>query len=189
MTVVVVATAIAAWAMAPMLPAAAYTEHVSTAAKAPPWMSFDRNDSSPLRGVLTAYVNIGTKRYQISMRGGTGNGTKSECVTNRGQIPVGIYGYGDMDSASHLTFIANKTWGNEVVRGPVWDLGAKTCHPKSGEKKVKRTMLFIHSQGRSGWSGNYVSNGCIKVNQTDRARMALRWKSAYALSRSSLYVY
>jgi hypothetical protein len=50
-------------------------------------------------------------------------------------------------------------------------------------------LLFIHSQGRSGWSGNYASNGCIKINQTDRARVALRWKSAYGINKSSLYVY
>lgn len=173
----------------PTASAQAYTESVTKESNSPPYMVFEQNDNSPLKGKLTAYVSIKGKRYRLSMRGGTGSGIASECVKNKGQIPTGFYDPHDDDERSTLAYINNKTWGNSVVRGAVWQLGSKRCIPKPGEKVITRSDLFIHSQGASGWSGNYKSNGCIKINQTDRAQLKKRWKSAYKRSRGMLMVY
>jgi hypothetical protein len=71
----------------------------------------------------------------------------------------------------------------------VWELGNKKCIPSGGERRITRTELFVHSQGSSGWNGNYASNGCIKVSQTDRAQLAKRWKASYRYSVGMLMVY
>jgi hypothetical protein len=179
-----------AGAALPTAPAAAYTETKTTAKKTVPYMVFERNNSNPQRGTLTAYVSIGSTRYRISMRAGTGSGIKSECVRSKGQIPVGFYDPNDEDSNSTLVYINNKTWGNSVIRGAVWSLGNKVCHPASGEHRITRTDLFIHSEGTSGWTeNNYKSNGCIKVNQTDRAQLKKRWSAAYKKTSGMLMVY
>jgi hypothetical protein len=174
----------------PATSAVAYTETKTSGGKMTPYMVFQRNNNSPLKGTLTAYVSYKNSRYRISMRAGTGSGVVSECVRGKGQIPVGFYDPRDEDSNSTLVYIPNKTWGNSVVRGAVWSLGNKWCHPKAGEHRIKRTELFIHSQGTSGWNNNnYRSNGCIKVNQTDRAQLKKRWSVADYRDRGMLMVY
>ncbi|MEU7868191.1 hypothetical protein [Dactylosporangium sp. NPDC049140] len=179
-----------AGAALPAAPAAAYTETKTTATKTAPYMVFQRNNKAPQRGTLTAYASVGSTRYRVSMRAGTGSGVVSECVRNKGQIPVGFYDPRDEDSNSTLVYISNKTWGNSVIRGAVWSLGNKVCHPKAGEKRITRTDLFIHSEGTSGWTeNNYKSNGCIKVNQTDRAQLKKRWSAAYRRDTGMLMVY
>ena len=173
----------------PIAPASAYDENKSRENHSPPYMTMARNNSNTSNGRLVAFVSIGKNRYRLSMRAGTGNGTKSNCVRNKGQIPPGVYDRNDEDDLSTLAYINNKTWGSTVVRGAVWQLGSKKCTPKPGEKKITRTELYIHSQGASGWSGNYRSNGCIKINQTDRAQLKKRWKAAYKRDNSALYVW
>jgi hypothetical protein len=137
-----------------------------------------------LRSTLTAWVSIGGKRYRITMRAGSGDGTKNDCVGDRGWLPNGVYSPTDRDYTSTLKHFY-KSWGNPIVRGWVWELGAKTC--SNGRKKV--TELFIHSQGVSGWSdANYVSKGCIKINQNDRSYLHRRWQAAYRSDRGYLQV-
>jgi hypothetical protein len=173
----------------PVSSAEAYKETKNRRAAGIPVMVFARSKGSTLDSRLTAFISIGRTQYRLSMRGGSGSGIKSECVKGKGQIPEGVYGYKDLDKGSQLTYIKNKTWGNDVIRGPVWSLGKKKCSPKSGERAWTRTELYIHSPGRTSWSGNYHSNGCIKVNQKDRAQLAKRWAKAYKKNKGALYVY
>lgn len=171
-------------------PAQAYSEKYLGRGLMVPYMVFEINKRATLKSKLTAYVSVGRKRYRLTMRGGSGNGTKSQCVRMKGRLPSGFYDPRDEDYNSTLKFIRDKTWGKSaVVRGPVWDLGNKSCTPASGERKVHRTELFIHSQGRSGWSGNYASNGCIKISQTDRIQLRKRWAGAYKRDIGMLMVY
>jgi hypothetical protein len=93
--------------------------------------------------------------------------------------------YNDSDGRSHFTHY-NKTWGNSVVTGWVWDLGDKECYTHNGKY---RTELFIHSEGTSGWSdNNYASAGCIKINQTDRSHLHNMLASSYSQSNGFLTV-
>lgn len=154
-----------------------------------PFMVFEKNKRAPLSSKFRAYVSIGKQSYRISMRAGSGTGINSECVRNKGYLPDGVYDPTDKDSGSTLRFIANKRTGSSVVRGPVWQLGSKKCKPKAKERRITRTELYIHSQGASGWSGNYASNGCIKINQGDRAHLAKRWKAARNRDKGGLVVY
>ncbi|GAA3339615.1 hypothetical protein GCM10020358_24010 [Amorphoplanes nipponensis] len=170
-------------------PAQAYSEKYLGRGLMEPYMVFEINRQATLKSKLTAYVSVGRKRYRLTMRGGSGNGTKSQCVRNKGRLPAGFYDPRDEDSGSTLKYIKNKTWGNAVVRGPVWELGTKKCTPASGERQIKRSDLYIHSQGASGWSGNYVSNGCIKVSQNDRTKLKQRWSKAYRMRHGMLMVY
>ncbi|MEU1747996.1 hypothetical protein [Micromonospora arida] len=163
-------------------PALAYTEAVQGTGNSAPWFDFDKNPSSALNSTLTAYVSVGGVRYRISQRAGSGNGSTNECLSNQGWLPNGYYWADGRDSTrfEHI----NKTWGNEVVRGWVWNLGSKKC---SGS--TTRTELFIHSQGTSGWTNsNYASNGCIKINQTDRSHLHNRFNAAYDKSNGFLQV-
>lgn len=168
-------------------PALGYTETSSTGAQERPGLYYNRNSASnTLNGTMTAYVSIGSTRYRITMRGGSGNGTvTNSCTTDKGPAPKGFYGYGDGDPNSFLTFY-NKTWGDSVVRGYVWEMGNKYCDAGT----TLRKELFIHSQGTSGWiNDNYKSAGCIKINQTDRSHLATRYNNAYLKTQGILYVW
>lgn len=178
-------------------PAQAYTEtRQSThtdARRLAPTMWYDKNNGSgrqaTLNSKLTVFVTVNRTRYKIVMRGGSGNGTKSECVSDRGQLPNGVYSKTDGDPRSTLQFLPNKTWGEAEVRGAVWQLGNKKCKPKPGERGTVRTALFIHSQGQRGWNNrNYASAGCIKINQVDRGHLARRWKDARLVNKAYLVV-
>ena len=132
---------------------------------------------------LIAYVSVNGTRYQITQRAGSGNGNTNACVRNAGWLPDGGYNNEDSDSNSHLSFY-NKTWGNPVVRGWVWDLGNKKC-----SNGTLRSELFIHSEGTSGWTeSNYKSEGCIKINQTDRSHLASMWNSSHDKAHGALLV-
>jgi len=170
-------------------PAQAYSEKKWNESRSVPYMVYEKNNRSTLNSKLTAYVSLGSKRYRLSMRGGSGTGVKSNCVRNKGQLPPGFYDPRDEDRGSTLKYVNNKTWGSSVVRGAVWQLGSKKCIPSSGESRITRTELYIHSQGSSGWSGNYRSNGCIKISQTDRGQLKKRWKAAWKRDRGMLMVY
>lgn len=165
-------------------PVQAYSESVAGSGNSVPWMQFNKNPSSPLNSSLTAWVSVGGTRYRISQRAGSGNGNTNDCTSNQGWLPNGFYDPDDSDTGSTMKHY-NKTWGSTVVRGWVWELGAKTC--STGARK--RTELFIHSQGTSGWSNsNYASQGCIKINQTDRAHLHNRWNAAYSKAKGFLQV-
>ena len=141
------------------LPAHAYTQEVVGQWTEPPQFNYIKNIPSPLNSQVVAYVSIGTTMYRIKMRAGSGNGNKNECTNNQGWLPDGVYSNTDGDGNSHFKHY-NKTWGNAVVKGWVWELGNKKT--RCGNM---RTELFIHSQGTSGWSNsNYRSEGCIKIN-------------------------
>lgn len=170
-------------------PAQAWSEKRTGSHKMFPSMLFKKNFKKPLNSTLTAYVTVGKNRYRLSMRAGSGNGTTSECVRNKGMIPNGQYSERDRIKTSSLKWIPNKTWGNDVVRGSVWELGSMKCKPKRGERAITRSELYIHSQGKSAWTGNYASNGCIKISQKDRAQLTKRWKGAYQYNRGLLAVY
>lgn len=170
-------------------PAQAWSEKRTSSIKMFPSMLFRKNFKKPLNSTLTAYVSVGKNRYRLTMRAGSGNGTVSECIRNKGMLPNGQYSERDRIKTSSLKWIPNKTWGSDVVRGSVWELGSMKCKPKSGERAITRSELFIHSQGKSAWNGNYASNGCIKINQKDRTKLTQRWKAAYQNSRGLLAVY
>jgi hypothetical protein len=120
----------------------------------------------------------------------TGAGANDECHSNVGWLPAGAYGRDDGDSSSQMIHMV-KTDGNTTVRGNVWSLGNKYCHPIAGGWSARyRTELFIHSSGIEGttWNGNYATQGCIKISQADRAMLVgLRWK-VFDVDNDRLYV-
>jgi hypothetical protein len=181
--VAVVGAAAAAILTGAASPAHAYSQDVIGHNNDFPFMHFYKNYSSPTNSSLIAYVSVSGTRYQITQRAGSGNGTTNACVRNAGWLPDGGYNNSDSDSNSHFSFY-NKTWGNTVVRGWVWDLGNKKC-----SNGTLRTELFVHSEGTSGWNNNnYKSEGCIKINQTDRSHLASMWNSAYDKAGGALLV-
>jgi hypothetical protein len=164
-------------------PAQAYTQEVTGHYNDFPYLHFYKNYSTPLNSSLQAYLSVGGTRYWIVMRSGSGNGSTNACATNAGWLPDGGYNNSDTDSNSHFKFY-NKTWGDPVVRGYVWELGNKKC-----SNGTLRTELFVHSEGTSGWTNsNYASHGCIKINQTDRSHLASMWKSSYDQAGGALLV-
>jgi lipoprotein-anchoring transpeptidase ErfK/SrfK len=163
-------------------PALAYTEEIVSRYNDSPWFTFDKNPSNSLNSKLIAYISVNGTRYRIEQRAGSGTGSRDTCERGRGWLPNGAYSNNDDHSRSFFKHY-NKTWGEEVVRGWVWELGDRQCH-----EGTWRTELFIHSQGASGWSGNYASNGCIKINQTDRSHLHNRFNAAYARSDGFLNV-
>jgi hypothetical protein len=164
-------------------PAQAYTQEVVAYRNEKPVFYFLKNVQSPLNSRLTAYLSVNGTYYRIVQRAGSGNGSTDECASNAGYLPDGNYSNTDSDSRSHFTHY-NKTWGNPVVQGWVWDLGDKQC--RNGRY---RTELFIHSQGTSGWSdSNYASQGCIKINQADRSHLSSMYRSSYQSNLGELWV-
>jgi len=174
------------------MPADAYAHSYASAYVGAPNLYYSRNLSDDQHnGQLRMYYNAmhhgGTigSRYRIASRGGSGLDNTDDCVRNEGPAPDGVYGRGDNDALSQLTFM-NKTWGGEIVRGYVWYMGGKRC---SGPGTTQRTALFIHSQRATGWNDrNHRSFGCIKVNQTDRAFMADAYITAYSNGNGRLTV-
>jgi hypothetical protein len=134
-------------------------------------------------GLVVAYVSVGSQRYRISMKGGSGDGTTNTCTTNHGWLPNGIYGRGASDPKSKFDFIANKTWGSTVIRGSVWFLDRMDC--PSG---IERSELFMHTQSNSATT-NYKSQGCIKINHPDRDYLASMYSVAYSRSNGRMQVY
>ena len=166
------------------MPAQAYTQEVVGQYTEPPQFNYIKNISSPLNSQLVAYVTIGTTEYRIKMRAGSGDGTKNECTNDHGWLPDGVYSNTDSDSNSYFKHW-KKSSGNAVVRGWVWELGNKKT--RCGNM---RTELFIHSQGTSGWSdSNYRSEGCIKINQTDRTFLHNQFAKAYQPTKGYLSVW
>ncbi len=170
-------------------PAQAGPEDYLGPGKIVPYMVFEVSKRNTLKSELTAYLSVGKKRYRLTMRGGSGTGNKNQCARDKGRLPSGFYDPRDEDGLSTFKYIPNKTWGDAVVQGAVWELGTKKCTPAAGQKQIKRTALFIHSQGRSGWSGNYASKGCIKISQKSRTMLKKRWADAYRRKHAMLMVY
>ncbi|MFD9698228.1 hypothetical protein [Lentzea sp. NPDC059081] len=164
--------------------AMAYTDDVVGNYDDSPWFVYQKNWSSPLNSTLTAWVSVNGVRHRIAMRAGSGNGNMNDCTSNQGWLPDGNYSNNDSDGASFFKHY-NKTWGNSVVTGWVWELGNKVCY--NGSKS--RTELFIHSQGTGGWSdSNYASAGCIKINQTDRSHLHTMFAASYSQNNGFLTV-
>jgi hypothetical protein len=147
-----------------------------------PTMYFNKT-SNPLNSRLVSYLSMNGRIYSITMRAGSGNGSKDTCKTNAGWLPNGKYSNKDSDSRSFVKFY-HKTDGNAVIRGDVWYIGDHKCH--TGKY---RTQLFIHSEGTSGWkASNYKSDGCIKIDQDDRAYLAKMYKKAFDTKHAELIV-
>ncbi|MEV5509954.1 L,D-transpeptidase family protein [Streptomyces orinoci] len=96
-------------------------------------------------------------------RAGSGNGSKDTCATGQGWLPNGTYNIG--------TYYPHHNGGPHGVNGIAWDIGNHQCHTGKW-----RTELFIHSKmlpnGNQGsgpyhWTGDYRSNGCIKLSPHD----------------------
>ncbi|MGW1198730.1 hypothetical protein ACWD4B_23270 [Streptomyces sp. NPDC002536] len=108
-----------------------------------------------------------------SWRAGSGDGSKDTCATSRGWLPDGTYNIG--------TYYPHHNGGPHGVNGIAWDIGNHQCH--SGKW---RTELFIHSRmlpsGAQGsgpyhWTGNYASNGCIKLSPHDIRELQSRYNN------------
>lgn len=154
--------------------AGAYTE-TANYNQSPTAPRFYYSKTQPLNSTLTGYISHGWTRYRIAMRGGSGNGTTNDCVTNAGWLPDGTYSSGGGDAGTRFDLM-NKTWGNATVQGWVWFLDSHLC--SSGT--TTRTELFVHSNGIEGttWDGNYATQGCIKVSQGDRNHLSNRHRNS-----------
>lgn len=142
-----------------------------------PMLTFDKNQDSPLKSTLTITFRSNGKNYKATVRAGSGDGTKNDCTKNKGWLPNGKY-----ENVKHY----KKTWGNEVVRGWVWELGSKKCSSGS----TTRTELFVHSNGIEGtpWNGSYASNGCVKIEQSNRKWFSTWWRGTPNASKGFLTV-
>jgi hypothetical protein len=153
--------------------------------KAKPSFTFDKG-TAPY-GKLYAYYTgaaycgstIMATRHKVTMKAGSGTGTSNDCTTGAGWLPNGTY---------NAKYEKNHQTDSAVVKGSVWYLGSKKCSSGS----TTRTALFIHSQGGNGGSwqeSNYKSNGCIKVNQSDRTYLKNLWnRPIYGASKAKLTV-
>ncbi|WP_330455673.1 peptidoglycan-binding protein [Streptomyces sp. NBC_00820] len=115
--------------------------------------NWDRTDDSRL-----ALYRDG--RLVKSYRAGSGMGSTDECAKKRGWLPSGTY-----------KVLGHQTDRNSAIKGYAIHLADKACHPKRGQKPVRRGDLFIHSNmtpgGASRWRGNYKSYGCVKLAPAD----------------------
>ncbi|MEV4441558.1 L,D-transpeptidase [Streptomyces sp. NPDC049577] len=133
--------------------------------------------NSRLRFVFVQAANPDHVRSWVidSWRAGSGNGSKDTCATGRGWLPNGTY------NINH--YYPHHNGGPKGVNGISWDIGNHKCH--SGKW---RTELFIHSKmlpsGAQGsgpykWTGNYASNGCIKLSPKDIRELQGLWNGGY----------
>ena len=166
----------------------AYTDAVtSTCQSASANPSFNFNKGSAPYGTLYAYYSgaaycgslLLKTRHKVTMKAGSGDGTTNDCATNHGWLPNGSY---------TARYEVNHQTSSTVVKGSVWNLGSHRCSAGT----VTRTELFIHSQGANGGSwteSNYKSQGCIKINQTDRSYLKSLWdRPIYGASNTTLSV-
>lgn len=148
--------------------------------------SFTFNKGSAPYGDLYAYYTgaaycgseLLATRHKVTMKAGSGDGTSNACTTNHGWLPNGTY---------TARYEKNHQTDSDVVKGSVWYLGNKEC-----SNGTLRTELFIHSQGGNGggWQeSNYKSQGCIKINQSDRTYIKNLWNQPiYGASNTKLTV-
>lgn len=184
----------------PSRPAGAYEDTFYSYDTLPPNLYFSRggsiNSNDAIMGTLTAYVTYDGYRHRITMPAGSGDGawdSISDCQKYQtspfhpgGPSPDGYYGRSDGDSDSDLVF-EYKDWGGTTVRGWVWYMRNKRC---DGGSSTLRTALYIHSQGYTGWEDrNYKSEGCIKINQTDRSWLSTVYRLSYQYWNDRLKVY
>ncbi|MCX5106996.1 murein L,D-transpeptidase [Streptomyces sp. NBC_00439] len=139
-------------------------------------LKLTKNWNNPLNSRL-ALVKDGKELK--SYRAGSGGGSTDECVPNTGWVPSGVY-----KIKGHFTNRGN--WNPRVaVQGYAMQLEDKYCKPAPGQKPVKRTEMFIHSEMLTNggqapdnwfekddtwhWNGpsDYSSLGCIKLEPTD----------------------
>ena len=128
-----------------------------------PSMTFDKG-TAPYGTQYTYYSTtlwcasrLMIMRRKVTMKAGSGSGSTDTCLTNSGWLPNGT---------TFSRYEVNHSQGSAVVLGSVWYLGDMPC--PTGKL---RTQLFLHSQGANGGSwteANYKSDGCVKINQTDR---------------------
>lgn len=175
------------------MPADSYTHsYYNSSVQAPNLYYFSNVFEDTLEGRLVMYYNpIDTTsgdrirgRYRIQANGGSGTGNTDECASWRGPLPVGYYGRGDGDLRSRFDLVYAPD-SDATISGWVWALGSKRCN---GPSRTERTGLYIHSQGASGWNGDYSTWGCIKINQVDRGFMADQYRTAYSNRNGRLRV-
>lgn len=130
-----------------------------------PSMTFDKG-TAPYGTQYTYYSTtlwcasrLMIMRRKVTMKAGSGNGTSNACIKFAGWLPNGSY---------RPIYEVNHQTSSTVVKGSVWYLGTHLC---GGVGSTLRDGLFLHSQGANGGSwteANYKSEGCVKINQTDR---------------------
>jgi hypothetical protein len=166
----------------------AYTDTVTAtcqSTKANPSFTFDKG-TAPYGNLYAYYTGAAycgstllPTRHKVTMKAGSGDGSSNECASNHGWLPNGSY---------TARYEKNHQTSSTVVKGSVWNLGSHVCSNGS----VTRTELFIHSQGGNGGSwqeSNYHSEGCIKINQTDRTYAKSLWdRPIYGASNTKLTV-
>ncbi|MEU7904178.1 hypothetical protein [Actinoplanes sp. NPDC049118] len=165
----------------------AYTDEVTAtcqSTKAKPSFTFNKGDAP--YGTLYAYYTgaaycgstLMATRHRVKLKAGSGDGSSDSCRTNHGWLPNGDY---------PARYERNHQTDSDVVKGSVWSLGNKRC-----SDGTNRTELFIHSQGGNGGSWaerNYKSQGCIKINQSDRTYLKGLWdRPIYGASSAKLKV-
>ncbi|WP_141367385.1 peptidoglycan-binding protein [Streptomyces sp. 6-11-2] len=118
-------------------------------------LKFTKNRQHPDRSKLALYRD---GRLVDSYRAGSGMGSTDECAGKTGWLPSGTY-----------KILGHQTNRDTRIKGYAIHLADKTCHPRPGQKAVKRGDLFIHSKmtknGTSLWRGDndYKSEGCVKL--------------------------
>jgi hypothetical protein len=128
------------------------------------WFEFHKNGADPRFSRLDWKYTVdgGDPIYGNYWRAGSGlqydPRWADDCIINVGWLPNGQY---DIYTMWH-------NWSNPGdVQGRLWELQSKVCWNGS----ETRTALLIHtnetSDNRSLWTGDYNSNGCIKLATTD----------------------
>ncbi|MFJ6431129.1 L,D-transpeptidase family protein [Streptomyces sp. NPDC091416] len=137
-----------------------------TAAAATTSLVFDKNPDDPTNSRLSVYK--GTKLW-ATYRAGSGLGIKDDCVRGKGWLPNGNW----------RIKLRSRTYNGNLIKGYAVYLQDMKC----SKGTLTRTEMFIHSEmnrdgSRGGterrrWdgAGDYKSNGCVKLNPTDIAKM------------------
>ncbi|MGC4944944.1 L,D-transpeptidase [Streptomyces sp. DT224] len=160
---VLITAALAATVVAP--PSAAATAEAAAPATA---LVFDKNPKAPGDSRLLVYRN---GKLHAAFRAGSGYGSQgtNDCAVGKGWIPNGNW----------RIKLKDTRYNGRLIKGyAVW-LENMPC----STKRATRTEMFIHSEmNRDGsrgktearrWDGasDYRSNGCVKLNPTDIAKM------------------
>lgn len=125
---------------------------------------FDKNPSDPARSTLTLLYD---GHRQARYRAGSGDGTKDDCVRDKGWLPSGSWGIRFKD----------RHFKGTKVRG----YGVALENMRCSRGAVTRTDMFIHSDMRTDGSqgdtaprrwtdtrpNDYVSDGSVKLRPAD----------------------
>ncbi|MFB7917104.1 L,D-transpeptidase family protein [Streptomyces sp. NPDC056061] len=136
------------------------------AAAAATTLVFDKNPQNHTRSKLDVYKG-GVLR--ATFRAGSGLGEADDCAVGRGWMPNGNW----------RIELKDRHYDGRLIKGHAIWLENMRCSAKT----ATRTEMFIHSEmnrdGSQGktearrWDGDsdYRSNGCVKLNPTDIAKM------------------